>query len=532
MIKVIVVDDEDIIREGISSFIDWRALGMELSGQASNGLEAARLIQAAGPDIIITDVKMPKMNGIQLLAVAKEKNPDCLVIMVSSYDQFEYAQQSLNLGAFAYLLKPIDTEKLIALLKEGGEKIKKKSSQQQLLDNYRGVLEQAQSDILDNKLKVLVFGGEVDEFTCGERKYLENIPEFSIITVYAGEPLFREEIFIKEMEEKLNLWKSKQKNKEIKTFQNQNRMNIFSVFHYGKEELELKKLSLIFSQYYKEIAVGVSENADTFTALSRIYRQSLEAVEYRFFTKQPVIFFRDIKKVVCPSLENTEDWRKFLKKSLSGKGVNGSKTIDDSQKFAASLLEYIYMEKPSGLMLKTIASSVIMEILHSLREAGGKPEDLFLSVTDTIDGVLNEKNPDFMVDGLKNILDRTAEYIRRLEEFRISPVVLKARKYIEENYRNPGLRLDEVAEYVHINPSYFSTIFSRELKISFGDYLTKVRMEEAVRLLTNTPLKIYEIAERAGYQNVPWFTVAFKRYTGKKPGDFRRLGERHREADI
>ena len=197
MIKVIVVDDEDIIREGISSFIDWRALGMELSGQASNGLEAARLIQAAGPDIIITDVKMPKMNGIQLLAVAKEKNPDCLVIMVSSYDQFEYAQQSLNLGAFAYLLKPIDTEKLIALLKEGGEKIKKKSSQQQLLDNYRGVLEQAQSDILDNKLKVLVFGGEVDEFTCGERKYLENIPEFSIITVYAGEPLFREEIFIR-----------------------------------------------------------------------------------------------------------------------------------------------------------------------------------------------------------------------------------------------------------------------------------------------------------------------------------------------
>ena len=278
MIKVIVVDDEDIIREGISSFIDWRALGMELSGQASNGLEAARLIQAAGPDIIITDVKMPKMNGIQLLAVAKEKNPDCLVIMVSSYDQFEYAQQSLNLGAFAYLLKPIDTEKLIALLKEGGEKIKKKSSQQQLLDNYRGVLEQAQSDILDNKLKVLVFGGEVDEFTCGERKYLENIPEFSIITVYAGEPLFREEIFIKEMEEKLNLWKSKQKNKEIKTFQNQNRMNIFSVFHYGKEELELKKLSLIFSQYYKEIAVGVSENADTFTALSRIYRQSLSLI--------------------------------------------------------------------------------------------------------------------------------------------------------------------------------------------------------------------------------------------------------------
>lgn len=162
MIKAILVDDEDIIREGLSNFIDWTALGLELVGQASNGREAVELVRMMAPEVIITDVKMPMMNGIELLALAKEQRPDCVVIMISSYDQFEYAQQSLNLGAFAYLLKPIDTDKLIHLLKEAVLKIQKVRSGEKILNTYRNVLEQTQKNILDNKIKLMALGGRVN----------------------------------------------------------------------------------------------------------------------------------------------------------------------------------------------------------------------------------------------------------------------------------------------------------------------------------------------------------------------------------
>lgn len=257
MIKTIFVDDEDIIREGICSFIDWTSLGLELAGQASNGQEALRLLDKLKPKILITDVKMPRMDGLELLRQAKELIPDCIVIIISSYDEFQYAQQALNHGAFAYLLKPIDTDHLTELLKEAVSRLEKQDSQEQLL---------------------------------------------------------------------------------IKA------------------------------------------------------------------------------------------------KRLLGKAADSKST------------------ETSGL----------------------------------------------------------------------SAAVYHAKRYIEKHYQESDLRLEDVADFVYMNPSYFSTVFNREMKVSFGNYLTQIRMEKAIELLRNTSLKIYEVAEQAGYQNVSWFTVAFKKYTGKNPGEYRK----------
>ena len=254
MIKVILVDDEDIIREGIGSFIDWKALGMELAGQAANGKEAMDLLQQIKPDIIITDVKMPKMNGLQLLEQAKKEKSNCIVIMISSYDEFEYAQNALNFGAYAYLLKPIDTDRLVELLKEAAKQLALNNSREELLVKARQLL---------------------------------NKPE-------------------------------------------------------------------------------------------------------------------------------------------------------------------------------------------EIRESG------------------------------------------------LSSTIYRAKKYIEDNYWKSDLRLEDVANYVYTNPSYFSTLFNKEMKISFGSFLTKTRMEKAIDLLKNSNMKIYEMAEKVGYQNVSWFTVAFKKYTGKSPGEYRK----------
>ena len=516
MIRVIIVDDEDIIRDGISSFIDWKSLGLELVGQAANGKEAAELVRATNPEIIITDVKMPMMTGIELLALAKEIRPECIVIMISSYDQFEYAQQSLNLGAFAYLLKPIDTDKLIELLQAAVGKIKQVKAEEVARNTYKNVLEQAQTDILENKIKVMVFGGKPDHFNYGEEQYFIQFPKVSVITVYVDRPVFREEVFTEELEGKLDAWVREQRAYlEVKRFQNQNRMTIFCLLHKAETLVMAQKLYHIYAQYYMTAVLGISLDVDCLKDIHDAYKQSLEAVEYRFFTDKTVIYYRDIREEIHTSFQDMPDWSRKLHKCF---GEEGDKNV---QALVKELLAYIYDRKPSGVIIRTAVSSILLEMIKLLREAGGKPEDLFLSVSDTIAAILNETDPERMGVRLTEVLRTASEYRNRLEQLRPNSMVFKAIRYMEENYQNPALRLDDVANHVYINPSYFSSIFSRELKIPFGDYLTMIRMEKAKELLKDSHLKVYEVAQQVGYQNVSWFHVAFKKYTGVKPREFR-----------
>lgn len=517
MIKVIIVDDEDIIREGISNYIDWKSLELELVGQASNGKEAAELVRAAEPEIIITDVKMPMMTGIELLALAKEIRPDCIVIMISSYDQFEYAQQSLNLGAYAYLLKPIDTDKLIDLLQAAVGKIKHLMEEETERNIYKDVLKQAHTDMFENKIKVMVFGGKPDSFNYGEEQYLKQFTHVTIITVYTDQAVFREEIFMTELEGKLTSWAEEQRaHLEVKRFQNQNRMTIFCVFHKTEKSILVEKLYNIYIQYYRLAVVGISSEVDLPGNFFATYKQSLEAVEYRFFTEHRIIYYCDIQKEIHTSFKDMPDWSKELQKCF------GCNKDEDIRVLVDDFLHYMYEMKPSRVIIRTAVSSVLLEMIRLLREGGGKPEDIYLSVSDTIAAILNEADPERMGKQLLEVLLGASEYRNRLEQLRPNSVVFKAKRYIDENYQNPSLRLDDVANHVYINPSYFSSMFSKESKVSFGDYLTMIRMEKAKELLKNTPLKVYEVAQQVGYQNVSWFNVAFKKYTGVKPGEFRR----------
>lgn len=276
------MDDEDIIREGLSNFIDWPALGLELVGQASNGREAVELVKIMAPEVIVTDVKMPMMSGIELLALAKDQKPDCVVIMISSYDEFEYAQQSLNLGAFAYLLKPIDTDKLIQLLKEAVLKYRR-PDQVKNIEYIQGCVGADPEKILDNKIKLMALGGKVDTLNEAETQYLGQFTKFCVASVNTESPRYHEESFMEEMGIHLEEWKNGHGvAADIKQFQNQDRMTVFCIMEKGDMTIQFRKLLTIYSRYYIKAVLGISDIVESVRELSAAYRQSLEAVEYRF----------------------------------------------------------------------------------------------------------------------------------------------------------------------------------------------------------------------------------------------------------
>lgn len=509
MLKAIIADDEDIIRQGISDFVDWESLGMQLVGQASNGKEAAELLEDCQPEIVITDVKMPVMSGIELLALAKEKCPDSEVIMISSYDEFQYAQQSLNLGAFAYLLKPIDTDRLLELLDKAGKKIRK-------VREERDAFEEIQSDAFDSRLKVLVFSGKKVEFREDEKSSLERFHRFSVITVYADRPVFRTETFETALRDKIGQWKEEQSSDlEIKQFYNQSLQSVFCVFHCSERSAAVQKLLDIYRQFFETVVLGVSQTAETAMALGTLYEQSMEAVDYRFFTEDKIIVYDKIEQEIYSAVKDVPDWAKELERRME----LGSEQVEVLPR---EMMDYMYRTKPPKGMVRTAVSAVLYAMFRLIREAGGKPEDLFLSVSDMITEILDERDLERMADKLKAALREAALYKEQLEKLRPNSLLFKAKQYIQEHYQEPDLRLEDVANDVYVNPSYFSSLFRKEEGISFGEYLTKLRMEKAIELLKNSRLKIYEVAFQVGYQNVSWFTVAFKKYTGMKPGDFRR----------
>ena len=517
MYSVVIIDDNKIAVEAISKSTDWEKCGCRVAGTAYDGIAGLELIHDAAPDIVIIDIQMPGFNGLDVIKKIKGARKDVQFIIISGYSQFEYAQQSLNLGAFAYLLKPIDTDKLIHLLKEAVLKIQKVRSGEKILNTYRNVLEQTQKNILDNKIKLMALGGRVNALNETEAKYLEQFTKFCVASVNAERPEYQEESFMEELERHLEEWRTGHADAaDIKQFQNQNRMTVFCVMMRGDKEISFRKLLAIYSRYYTETVLGISDTVDSVRELSAAYRQSLEAVEYRFFTDRSLIRYRTVREEIQPSFKDMPDWNRNLEMCLKDGRESEVNTFTDE------FLSYVYRTKPSPVIIRTMVSAILLETIRTLRTAGGKPEDLFLSVSDTIAAVLNESNPEFMSRKLRELLWSVSDYIARLEKLRPNSVAQKARKYIEENYQNPDLRLDDVAGYVYINASYFSSVFSKEMGISFGDYLTKVRIEKAMYLLKNTHMKVYEIAEWVGYQNPSWFNVAFKRYTGQKPGDFRK----------
>lgn len=516
MFKAILCDDNEIILEGLSQEIHWNEIGIELTGTASDGQEAWTMIQAAPPDILITDIRMPYIDGLSLAKQAKELNSKLAIVVISGYNDFEYARTAVHLGAIDFCLKPIDLDEMNQVLHRTvtrcqqlchGESIRIEKILRDIL-----YLEHEETELLSLCRQISL---DPDQYFCimkaelhvqDIRKLSENL-QFSIehdfthlvdrlqssrILIPAASctdcTLFLHAAIRTEL-----LQQQKSVIAQIRT--------VFPVEH------SQANLTLASGNPYKGIL-----------QVSHSLYECGQALKLRFVKgTNATVYYEEVKNYSLASEHHQ------LSDELLNIDFSQSVKNQDKPDIDQTLLRlYRQLLKTGGdsflyatLAVGTLYSRLIRDLDHSgldIREIFENPMDEFKKVTDA--GSL-----DLLIENMRTSLYQICDYVSICQS-RYGKIISQALQYIDQNYHQPSLSIEDAAGFVCLSPSYFSTIFRSETGETFTDYLIRIRMEKAKELMKNTNLKIYEISLRTGYENASYFSTAFKRFEGLSPSEY------------
>lgn len=494
MYKVYLLDDEPFILEGLKYIIDWEEFGFEIAGTASNGKDGLNDILSKDIDLIITDIMMPKMTGLELMSRLKDAKYDAAFIVLSAFQEFQYAKEAISIGAENYLIKPIDTEELEKTIKSVINKLKKKDD------------ENLNSKIVNNEFMLKLIYSEDNESLVRklESKGIDSDQgEICVVIVDTKD----NKINITSIFENTNVYKD-YKNRYCVTVENQ----LLIIFH--KEEIE----NDILIKFKDEI----SESTGDKVYISRgKYIKNLKNLNYSFSTAKEIHEY----KSVYPNIS----WIREYKECTSYK----------------TNLSYIQSEKLKKILMdkdynKTI--SYVEDVFSNLKSDDDlTPKQIKTKSIEVFLSVYNHFNDSKLMKGLENYLENVIstnsleeiekqliDMIRymqsKLEQTKesISPVILKLLGYIEDNYFY-DLNLKEISDDYNINSIYLGQLFQKETGILFSDYLNNFRINKAKNLLTETSLKAAEIGELVGYANKNYFYRKFKGIVGITPSEWRKI---------
>ena len=524
ILKVLIVDDEKIIREGMVTGIEWESLGFKVSGQAEDGETALEMIDAIKPDLVITDIKMPFIDGLQLVEILKEKNPNILTVIISGHDEFEYAQKAVKLGAYDYLLKPLDLQYLCQMLVDIKEYIfqhremKSDSEELRLLKIFRkiwGAYQVPEQDtnylekLWNSKLQDLIYCASilsVDPVGCnpgGDKETEHQLMDY----------------FVRELIQSTD-----------------------SDSYIEKSVLNLEGgkygIILVGNDFdcMKEDAGGFVEKIEnsfknmlglqTFISVSGIHRgvnglgvavkEAGKAFEFRYIAgNKKVVSFNNIKNK--SGLESSYyDFSGILTSIKSGDKNLLSEELKTVLKAAVARREH------AKGFIDFICAGLLSAAVDIIQEYGGSINDIFEDPVFEFNRLSSVTSIDNAIEQLSRLLNRIIDYLDKTRKKGITGKVEAARKYIDAEYANKQISLQMVADYVHINLCYLSELFKKHTDKSYIEYLTGRRIEKAEELLACTDFKSYEISDMVGYENATYFSTTFKKMTGISPMDYRK----------
>lgn len=532
---IMVVDDEEEIRLGIIKKIPWEEYGFKVVGDAENGQEALEKAEKLRPDIVMTDIKMPFMDGLELGKELSKKMPDTKIIIFSGSDDFEYAQKAIKINVIEYVLKPINSYELIEILKklkikldkEYDEKINLESLYNHYVESLPILRDQFLTSVIEGRCDKTTFIAESDKVGID---FNYNYLSVAVIEAESGQAEgLNNNLNVNDTENSIiNISIKKllddEMNKYCKTisFIYYSKVIVISLLDEKKENISFIEGLNNFCNLYKKIvgikiSIGVGSIVNTANNINLSYIGAQDALNYRFlFGTGKVVFIEDVEPDKSVELRFTEqDERELLDTIKVSEECDIEKVINKLfKKMEESVLHLskykIYLLEINIAMFKLIQS-------------------YSLDIEDVFDENFNiySRLDDFnSLDQAKSwFIEKAIKINSNIRKERINSsrlLVEKAKEYIDKNYTEYDLSVEKLCSYLHVSPTYFSTIFKRETEMNFVNYLTSVRLEEALKLLKTTDDKTYIIAGKVGYQEANYFSYVFKRKYGIAPSRYRR----------
>ncbi|ETI90933.1 MAG: response regulator [Clostridium butyricum] len=507
--KILIIDDEFIMRQGIKYMTDWEKEGFKIIGQASNGQEAIDMIKKEKPHIIISDIVMPQIDGIELSKYIQNNYPDISIIILSSYSDFEYVKSSFQNGAIDYLLKPtLELDSLLKSLRKAAGKIKNFTLSSNKTQHTETVL----------KRLILGFNSDID---FNELNNLFTYDKFCLFGINAKN-LFKSyedrNNFINQLASELDSFFSSNLSKTIyKTVTLENEI-VLCLINFKFENnshliYELKRFSEKFYQKFSNSFLVVSKNFDSLAKIKNIYDENfLFLCKQYFFNKGTYFYSSDDYKT--PPDENSFNFKLFSE-------LMSSMHITDAFNM---LLEYISLsishKSLNEFELKSIMQNCTYNAISNLENLNIDQFEINLLKHKFFSQIDQAIYADDLITICKEICDNFNELMTKYESTFNSHMINKIIHYIQTNYAEP-LTLTDVSQKFSFNYYYLSSYFSSHNHEGFNEFLNKIRIEKACEFLKQD-IPISSISSMVGYSDQSYFSKVFKKFTGFTPSSYRK----------
>lgn len=530
MYKILIADDEELIRKGLISRIDDNGFQFEKIIEASNGREALELIEINKPHIVITDVRMPQIDGIELIRRAKEAHPDIRFIIISGYAEFEYAEQALNMGVSGYILKPIGDKQLVEslnrILKDLNNQstIREISSKKEILERY------CENITLEQKLNEIIHNSKIETGIKSEDD-LSDFFQIDSNTRYVlalinidGKTYYQSQFKYQDIElvkfAIINITNEIRCNCKRIVVNNYKDANQIVVILMHSEPIAIKLESdKFFSKVLNgieeylcfSVTIGVSKSGNSLS--NGLYRQANEALQQRVIHGGGEIYrFEDMESSTNFTMPKNE--LGLLEKYVERCDVGNIEII------LKSIFSNRSLQRPSVAYIRFIWTEIMKILIKVGNEMNNNLINNFdinlldaevLNKFDTLDEIISYTYT-LIIDFLK---------LEKVVDINCKGKVKMSIQYIEQHYQE-DITVNDLAYMYAISPNYFSTVFRKETNKTVVKYITEVRVRNACKLLLDTKASVVDISNKVGYQDTQYFFRVFKKITGKTPLEFRK----------
>jgi two-component system response regulator YesN len=537
MYRVLLVDDEEDVREGLVIEVDWEALDLRIAGLAENGREALEMAERVEPDIVITDISMPFMDGLELARRLRERNPLVKVVILTGYDEFDYARQAVSLSVDEYLLKPFSaghlTELLTRLRAQMEAEIAEREDVQQLREHYRSSLPLLQADLIATLLHrqksssyILSRASQCGLQLIGKRYAV------SVLVLHPSE------------DPELKLFAALNIAAEVWTdhtagyaFMHQESVVLLYVEPLGESETvgeaaklqqqALENVVRSIRHYLRvPVTIGSSRLVDTLPDVKHAYEDALLALDYRLVPgTDSLIYIADVERQAAGKLRFDE-----LKQQTLTRCLKAGTQAELEEGLQVIFQEITVEHGRSDIQLYLI--EVLTTVWKAAQASGEEMEDIF--------GAGFQLYTDlFRLPGLSEAQHKVSEVCLLVQQ-RISSgrqhvykdIVEQALTFTKKYYADPDLSIQKVCAHLHISSGYFCSIFKKEVQLTFLQYLMQIRMDEARELLRSTELKSFQIAEKVGFAEPNYFSFCFKKHIGVSPKEYRKQAAVSQEGSL
>jgi len=545
MYKLILVDDEHEVREGILKKIQWEKYGFSIVGEAENGREALELAEKTIPDVVITDIKMPFMDGIKLSEELRKRFPLTKVIILTGFDEFEYAQKAIRLNVVEYALKPIAADELVEILLKVKNLIDEERASKEDITALKDYYVKSLPILREKFLTTLVTSKlQYEEIKEKAQNYnLDIIGDGFVVSIVSLDYNFSKITQQKDREKELSKAYGEVDEKELvkvsilnmcneiviknelgSVFFHEDRVVILTVLKQENSEQiisrtmsVLEEIRLSAERYLKStVTIGVGTAISDITDINESYKSAVSALDYRIILgKNRIIWIEDIEPHIGEKIIFDE-----LKERALSSGIKVGTTEEIIEIIDNLFKEIIYIKgtfKDYQIYLMEILTTITKVAKNSnvdIDDIFGRDYNLFIELYKFND-IQKVKN------WIKDISLKLSNYITRDRQDTVKLMVKQAKDYAKEKYSDSEITINKVCDHLHISPTYFSHIFKRDTKTTFINYLTQLRMEAAMELLRTTDKKTFEIAERVGYSEPNYFSYSFKKNFGISPSEYR-----------